>query len=74
MPEASARSTHSRSARRAIAFDAIFPNPSECGSLGSVYVKSRSSDSFQSEIKDFIAPESVSLSNCTSMTTTARAR
>src|SRR6266566_990210 len=56
----------------AIAFDAIFPNPSECGSLGSVYVKSRSSDSFQSEIKDFIAPESVSLSNCTSMTTTAQ--
>src|SRR6266480_4497959 len=37
----------------AIAFDAIFPNPSECGSLGSVYVKSRSSDSFQSEIKDY---------------------
>src|SRR5262249_25616690 len=38
---------------------------------GSAYVKSRSSASFQAEIKDFIAPGQISLSNCTSLTTTA---
>ena len=55
-----------------ISLDAIFPNPDACGAVGSAFVKSRSSDSFQSEIKDFIAPESVSLTNCTSLTTTAQ--
>ena len=55
-----------------ISFDAVFPNPDVCGAVGSVYMKSRSSTSFQSEVKDFIAPEQVSLSNCTSMTTTAQ--
>jgi Prealbumin-like fold domain len=35
-----------------------------CESFGSAYVKSRSSTSFTSEIKDFIAPVSVSFSNC----------
>jgi uncharacterized repeat protein (TIGR01451 family) len=55
-----------------ISFDAIFPNPEQCGALGSAYMKSRSSDSFQAEIKDFIAPERVSLSNCTSLTTNAQ--
>jgi hypothetical protein len=54
----------------AIDFDVIFGS-SVCGSFGSVYLKSRSSDSFTSEVKDFIAPENVTISNCTSMTTLA---
>src|SRR5215213_1760506 len=54
-----------------ISFDAIFPNPQTCGALGAAYLKSRSSTSFNSEIKDFIAPTKISLSNCTSLTTTA---
>ncbi|MFL6007695.1 MAG: Ig-like domain repeat protein [Gaiellaceae bacterium] len=55
----------------AISFDAIFPNSDTCGALGAAYLKSRSSTSFNSEIKDFIAPAKISLSNCTSLTTTA---
>src|SRR3954451_4897028 len=55
-----------------ISFDAIFPNPQTCGALGSAFLKSRSSTSFNSEIKDFIAPSKVTLSNCTSLTTTAQ--
>jgi hypothetical protein len=39
-----------------------------CESFGSAYVKSRSSTSFTSEIKDFIAPVSVSFSNCGKLT------
>jgi hypothetical protein len=35
-----------------------------CESFSDIYVKSRSSTSFTSEIKDFIAPIPVSLSNC----------
>jgi hypothetical protein len=42
-----------------------------CGQFGSVYLKSRSSDSFQSEIKDFVKPLGVNLSNCTTLTTSA---
>jgi uncharacterized repeat protein (TIGR01451 family) len=57
----------------AISFDALFPNleSGQCGTLGSAFVKSRSSDSFTAELKDFIAPEKISLSNCTSLTTNA---
>src|SRR4051812_45680363 len=55
----------------AISFDAIFPNPQSCGALGAAYLKSRSSTSFNSEIKDFIAPAKISVSNCTALTTTA---
>jgi hypothetical protein len=44
-----------------------------CGSFGSVYLKSRSSDSFTSEIKDFVPPQGVNLSNCTTITTSATA-
>ena len=55
-----------------ISFDAIFPTPDVCGAVGSVYMKSRSSTAFNSEIKDFIAPLGVSLTNCTSLTTTAQ--
>jgi hypothetical protein len=44
-----------------------------CGKFGSAYLKSRSSDSFTSEIKDFIGPQQVSISNCTTLTTSATA-
>lgn len=36
----------------------------ECESFGSAYLKSRSSDSFTSALKDFIAPVPVNLTNC----------
>ncbi|HSA49215.1 MAG TPA: Ig-like domain-containing protein, partial [Yinghuangia sp.] len=55
----------------AISFDALFPPGSDCRTFGSAYVKSRSSDSFNSELKDFIDPQRVSISNCTSLITTA---
>ena len=35
-----------------------------CLSFGSVYLKSRSSDSFTSALKDFIAPKTTNVSNC----------
>ncbi|MGW4163263.1 Ig-like domain-containing protein [Streptomyces sp. NPDC004788] len=55
----------------AISFNAIFPPGTSCRTFGSAYVKSRSSDSFTAELKDFIAPERVNITNCTSLTTTA---
>jgi len=39
--------------------------PGVCTSFGSAYLKSRSSDSFTSAIKDFIAPIPITVSNCT---------
>jgi hypothetical protein len=39
-----------------------------CKAFGSAFVKSRSSSSFTAEIKDFIAPIGVSISNCGSLT------
>ena len=51
-----------------IAFKALFGDTT-CGSFGSAYLKSRSSDSFSAEIKDFVEPESVEISNCTTLTT-----
>ncbi len=42
-----------------------------CGKFGSVYLKSRSSTSFTSEIKDFIAPKVVTISNCSAIATSA---
>jgi hypothetical protein len=42
--------------------------PNACESFGSVYVKSRSSTSFTSEIKDFIAPIAFKASNCGRLT------
>jgi hypothetical protein len=41
----------------------LFPAGS-CINFGSAYLKSRSSDAFTSELKDFIAPISVNVSNC----------
>jgi len=57
----------------AISFEALF-GTGACGTFGSAYLKSRSSDSFTAEIKDFVAPERVRISNCPSgLTTTATA-
>ena len=36
----------------------------ECAPFSSAYVKSRASDAFTSAVKDFIAPESISLDTC----------
>lgn len=41
----------------------IFPT-GQCVNFGSVYLKSRSSASFDAALKDFIAPQSVSINNC----------
>jgi hypothetical protein len=59
----------------AIPVSALFPNLGgiTCGTLGSAFLKSRSSDSFQAEIKDFIAPVSVGISNCATPTLTTTA-
>jgi hypothetical protein len=46
-----------------IDLDAVFEEGS-CLSIGSAYLKSRSSDSFPSALKDFIAPQNVDISNC----------
>ena len=42
--------------------------PNACESFSSAYVKSRSSTSFTSEIKDFIAPVPISVHNCGKLT------
>jgi hypothetical protein len=42
--------------------------PGVCTAFGSTFLKSRSSSSFTAEIKDFIAPQPVSISNCGSIT------
>lgn len=56
----------------AITFGQLF-GTSTCGKFGSAYLKSRSSDSFNAEIKDFIGPEQVNISNCATLTTSATA-
>jgi hypothetical protein len=53
-----------------ITFGALF-GTNQCGAFGSAYLKSRSSDSFTAEIKDFIAPEHVNITNCAGLTTSA---
>jgi hypothetical protein len=45
----------------------LFP-PNACVNFGSVHLSSRSSSSFTSEIKDFIAPLQINLSNCGTIT------
>jgi hypothetical protein len=44
----------------------VFP-PGTCQAFGSAFVKSRSSASFTAEVKDFIAPIPVNISNCGSI-------
>ena len=57
----------------ALSFSVLFPQGA-CGTFGSAYLKSRSSDSFTAELKDFIAPEPVGIGNCpTELTTSATA-
>jgi len=41
----------------------VFP-ANTCDGFGSVFLKSRSSASFTAELKDFIAPQAVNISNC----------
>src|SRR6266542_2205007 len=41
----------------------VFP-PGTCTGFGSVFLKSRSSASFPAEVKDFVAPQPVNISNC----------
>src|SRR5215207_8866080 len=41
----------------------VFP-PGTCTAFGSAFLKSRSSASFPAEVKDFIAPQPVNISNC----------
>lgn len=45
-------------------FDALTGGGAGCVSFGSAYLKSRSSDSFTSALKDFIAPLDLSLNQC----------
>jgi hypothetical protein len=45
----------------------VFP-PGVCTAFGSAFLKSRSSSAFNAELKDFIAPIAVSISNCGSIT------
>jgi hypothetical protein len=45
-------------------FDALTGGTGRCASFGSAYLKSRSSDSFTSAVKDFIAPATLNLRNC----------
>src|SRR4029450_4651748 len=35
-----------------------------CVNFGSAYLKSRSSNAFNAETKDFIAPQTISINNC----------
>ena len=56
-----------------ISYAAIFGSGGQCGTFGSAYLKSRSSDSFTAEIKDFVEPEPVFISNCAAITTSATA-
>jgi hypothetical protein len=44
--------------------DAFGPNPTTCDSFGQAFLKSRSSASFPAEIKDFVRPATISVSNC----------
>ena len=38
--------------------------PNKCSSIGSAMLKSRSSDSFTSQLKDFVSPVPVNITNC----------
>ena len=44
--------------------DAILGSSTQCVAFGSAYLKSRSSDAFTAELKDFIAPEPVNINLC----------
>jgi hypothetical protein len=50
-----------------LSMTALFPDPTVCKSFGAAYLKSRSSDSFTSALKDFVPPVAVNISNCGSV-------
>jgi Prealbumin-like fold domain len=50
-----------------ISLAAIFGGATGCKSFGSAYLKSRSSDQFNSALKDFVPPVAVNISNCGSV-------
>ena len=52
-----------------VSMDAIF-GEGECESFGSAYLKSRSSDSFTSALKDFVPPADVNVVSCASVEVT----
>jgi hypothetical protein len=54
-------------ARINLQLSGIFP-AGTCTVFGKAYLKSRSSDAFTSEIKDFIAPIPINLTNCAPIT------
>jgi hypothetical protein len=47
--------------------NAITGGAARCAIFGSAYLKSRASDSFTSELKDFIAPETLNIDQCGSV-------
>jgi hypothetical protein len=49
-------------------FDALTGGSTSCASFGSAYLKSRSSDSFTAALKDFIAPATLNLNRCGTIT------
>jgi hypothetical protein len=54
----------------AISYKALFgTGTGTCGTFGSVYLKSRSSNTFTDEMKDFVAPQPVQITNCTTLST-----
>jgi hypothetical protein len=46
-----------------VSFEALFGDGA-CGTFGSAYLKSRSSDSFTAALKDFVPPREVEIGNC----------
>ena len=52
-------------------YKGLFSGISGCGTFGSVYLKSRSSNTFTDEMKDFVAPQPVQITNCTTLKTNA---
>ena len=49
-------------------FNALTGGAGSCTSFGSAYLKSRSSDTFNAALKDFIAPANLNLPNCGGVT------
>jgi hypothetical protein len=54
-----------------LSFSTLFPSGGTCGTFGSAYLKSRSSTSFSAELKDFVSPQRVNITNCSSLVTSA---
>lgn len=49
----------------------VFPAGGACTAFGSAFLKSRSSASFPAEVKDFVAPQPVDITNCVASTFTS---